>query len=92
VSTPEGEPSGTVVASTAFVQPKPKPPILIELKPTVLPVSGEQSWSWWATVDRHPFSDKRGYTSDSLALDAAIAWCEKNYPTRLVSLHPTLED
>jgi len=86
MSTPDGEPSGTVKQLTSeFVQPKPKS-VLIELKSTVLPVTAEISWSWWATVDRHPWSDKKGYGTAAEAEAVAREWATENYPNRDVQV------
>ena len=86
MSTPEGAPSGTVTKLTSeFIQPKPKS-VLVEIKSTVLPVTAEMSYSWWATVDRHPYSDKQGYGTPDEAEAAARAWVVENYPNREIQV------
>lgn len=81
---PPGEPSGTVTRKEpVFVQPPPRT-VTIEIKSTVLPITAQMSYSWWATVDRHPWSDKRGYDTSEEALEAAKTWAEVNYPGRTI--------
>ncbi len=84
--TPMGPSSGSVVKRAGgFVQP-PGKVVFLEIKEASVPPNDEPRWSWWATVDRHPYSDKVGYTDPDLALQAAGAWVAQNYPQRSISL------
>lgn len=55
-------------------------PIEVEVKSVTL--RGETRYSWWASVDRHPYSDKQGYASEAEALQAVGAWVATYYPDR----------
>lgn len=82
MTTPEGAPAGTVTKRAgSFAQP-PGKVVFVEVKSATVPPDDEVRWSWWATVDRHPFSDKIGYLSEEEARVAATEWAEKNYPLR----------
>lgn len=59
-------------------------PILVEVKSAALRPSGEIRHTWWATVDRHPFSDKQGYPDEATARAMAEQWCREHYPTRKI--------
>lgn len=79
-------PDGTVTkVAGEFVQP-PGKVAFVEIKQAEVPPSGETRYSWWVTVDRHPYSDKRGYETESDALQAAGAWVAQNYPQRAIVL------
>ena len=57
-------------------------PILIELKGFKVLPGGDVQYSWWAKVDRHPYSDKQGYPDPESASAAAEAWVAEHYSNR----------
>lgn len=83
--TPEGEPSGTVTARAGRFSQPPGKAVTVEIKSATVPPDDEVRWSWWATVDRHPYSDKLGYVDAASAKAAAEIWLEKNYPGRPIT-------
>lgn len=82
VVTPEGEPSGVVQRRSSVFSKPPGRAVTVQLKSAE--VSGDLVWSWWVVVDRHPWSDKQGYSDREVAKAAADAWLEVNYPNRPV--------
>lgn len=82
--TPEGEPSGTVTRGAPTFDKVPGRPVTVDLRVSAPPPAREEVWSWWATVDRHPYSDKLRYESEGEARDAAEAWVKENFPDRAI--------
>lgn len=60
----------------------PDRPVYIEVKSANVPPVAGVRYSWWATVDRHPFSDHVGYESEDAAKAAAESWVNTYYPER----------
>lgn len=68
----------------------PDRPVYIEVKSATVPPAGETRYTWWATVDRHPFSDQRGYDTEDSAKEAAETWVSTYYPDREISYDATV--
>lgn len=66
----------------------PERPVVVEVKSASVPPFGEVRYTWWATVDRHPFSDQRGYGDRNTATTAATRWVNTHYPGREISYLP----
>lgn len=66
----------------------PERPIYIEVKSAAVPPHGEVRYTWWVTVDAHPFSDQIGYQSENNAKAAAELWVQRYYPSREISYDP----
>jgi hypothetical protein len=64
-----------------FTKPRPRL-VLVDIK--TADVRGDVTYVWWATVDRHPYSDKQGYETPEAAKRAAEAWASEHYPNRRV--------
>ncbi|WAA20160.1 hypothetical protein SEA_CLARKSON_56 [Mycobacterium phage Clarkson] len=82
MTTPSGFPMGRVTALRGAFDRPPGKAAVVEVKQAVTPNTEEPKWSWWVTVDRHPYSDKRGYDTPEEARAKAVEWAQATYPNR----------